>query len=223
MRCPDTAGIYDYFDLFGAYHRRIVHAPVPGVTVNMARWFVGPFLPLLSPLINCMGRKMEYWYHCWHPIDHIALIPFPGASPDVPTLPAIYVRIWEHYRSTNKTVPDFELNMPMQAMDPTFNQYQVRVPFPIPGKGPGIILSAFNSLYEDTPEGLKVTTEFIVGSDQPGINVPLNLIAESIIQNQFYGLSDQVARHSIEEWGNMQYFLPELYARYHPFGGPGGK
>lgn len=38
-------------------------------------------------------------------------------------------------------------------------------------------IGAFNAYYEDTDEGLRVITEFIVGSDQPGINIPANLVS----------------------------------------------
>lgn len=68
-----------------------------------------------NPLLNCNATKcnceqIEYWYKCWHPIDHVAVIPFPGISADNPKLPAIFVRVWEHYRKLpNETVPEFEV------------------------------------------------------------------------------------------------------------------
>ena len=39
--------------------RRIDHAPIPGVTRRMAKWFLSPNTVLLSPLINCMGKKVS--------------------------------------------------------------------------------------------------------------------------------------------------------------------
>ncbi len=57
-----------------------------------------------------------YWYKCWHPYDHIAVIPWPGISSDNPKLPALYIRVWEHYRRLpNETVNEFELNMPSKS------------------------------------------------------------------------------------------------------------
>ena len=38
--------------------RRIDHAPIPGVTRRMAKWFLSPNTVLLTPLINCMGKKV---------------------------------------------------------------------------------------------------------------------------------------------------------------------
>lgn len=26
------------------------------------------------------ARQIMYWYHCWHPIDHIAVVPYLGLS-----------------------------------------------------------------------------------------------------------------------------------------------
>jgi hypothetical protein len=36
-----------------------------------------------------------------------------------------------------------------------------------------------------------------------------------MIRNQFYGLSDQIARHNIEEFGNFEHMLPSLFQQYH--------
>ena len=35
-----------------------------------------------------------------------------------------------------------------------------------------------HSYFEDSPEGLGVITEFLVGSSQPGISIALNLVSE---------------------------------------------
>lgn len=215
MRCPDTAKMYEWFDKAGVYHRRTEHAPIPGVTRRMAKWWLSPNIAILSPLVNCMGKKIIYWYKCWHPIDHIAVIPFPGVNADNSKLPGLFVRVWEHYRrAPNETVNEFELNMPMQVADPAFN---VQIKLPIPGASPAIILGAFNNYVEDTDKGLKVITEFLVGSNNPSIDFLVNLLSDRVIRNQFYGLADQVVRHNIEEYGNFEQFLPDLYAQYRPW------
>jgi hypothetical protein len=39
-----------------------------------------------------------------------------------------------------------------------------------------------------------------------------------VAQNQLPGLLDQVTRHHIEEIGNLEVILPQLYARYSKLG-----
>lgn len=40
------------------------------------------------------------------------------------------------------------------------------------------------SYIEDTPEGLGVITEFLVGSNQPGISIALNLVSEGFVSQK---------------------------------------
>lgn len=41
---------------------------------------------------------------------------------------------------------------------------------------------------------------------------------QPVAQNQLPGLLDQVTRHHIEEIGNLEVILPQLYARYSKLG-----
>ncbi|KAF5830062.1 hypothetical protein DUNSADRAFT_15081 [Dunaliella salina] len=95
--CPDTANISDWRDKQGAFHRLIEHEPIKGVTSDMLRWWFSPALPIFSPLVPFRGEKV-YWYKLWHPIDHKAVIPAPGLSPDFH--PALWVIVSEKYRKT---------------------------------------------------------------------------------------------------------------------------
>jgi hypothetical protein len=49
-----------------------VSIPVqPGVTANMVIWL---FSPLFPQFLEFKG-KMWYWYHLWHPLDHVNVSP----------------------------------------------------------------------------------------------------------------------------------------------------
>ena len=40
--------------------------------------------------------------------------------------------------------------------------------------------------------------------------------AYAVLRIALAGLSDQIARHNIEEFGNFEFFLSDLYRQHHP-------
>ena len=53
----DTGRFFHVLTHIDLLSRRIEHAPIAEVTRKMLKWFMSPYLTLLSPLVNCMGKK----------------------------------------------------------------------------------------------------------------------------------------------------------------------
>eukprot|EP00798_Chlamydomonas_sp_ICE-L_P018818 gene18818-25363_t len=149
------------------------------------------------------------------------------------TLPILYIRIWEHYRKVASEPREFETNLALLVPDPKISLQVMlpggvisdRVPDPaislqvmLPG---GVIVGSFYMTHDDTPEGVVIKTELIIGSGM--LHMFADFVVNPTYDLQFNGYGDQITRHAVEEFGNFEFFLPELYATYHPLDPTGEK
>ncbi|KAL6755901.1 hypothetical protein V8C86DRAFT_2665121 [Haematococcus lacustris] len=209
MRCPDTAQISEFYDDQGVYHRIIDHAPLPNVTSAMMKWWFSPALAVGNPFIKFRGETV-YWYKLWHPLDHKALLPAALPAPSFPLIPSIWVIVKESYRKlASEPGQPYTIDAPVFVADGRFG-IQLR------GPGGVVVASFLNLPWKDSPEGLRLRTELIIGIGNRGPAQRLNQFTLEVVRDQFPGLSDQVTRHHIEEVGNFADFLPELFAQYGP-------
>eukprot|EP00983_Pelagomonas_calceolata_P069562 1150406-Pelagomonas_calceolata.AAC.3 len=69
----------------------------------------------------------------------------------------------------------------------------------------------------DTDAGVRCDTEIIIGLNTKVVGPVANkVVTNPTLDNQLVGLLDQLTRHHIEEMGNFEHFLADLYNRYHP-------
>ena len=77
--CPGReANVTQWTDEVGSLHRTVSIPVQPGVTSNMVIWL---FSPLFPQFLEFKG-KMWFWYHLWHPLDHVMVGPGSGLWPE---------------------------------------------------------------------------------------------------------------------------------------------
>jgi hypothetical protein len=68
LYCPGReVKVHQWFDDVGALHRTFDIPAQPNVTANMVFWLFSPSFPQKLEFAG----KQWYWYHLWHPLDHI--------------------------------------------------------------------------------------------------------------------------------------------------------
>jgi hypothetical protein len=171
----------------------IMHAPLRGVTAEMLRWWY-------RHVPGTMTYAGETWprYLVWHPLDHI--------SYDV-VRPAPVGRVG----------PGAELHI-VEALgrDPA-NKLDIRLRVEEIGEGRAVIakrvlgtgIVRLENEYADSPAGATYVARMRIGDHGPLGRLLLNHVAR---HRAFPPRRIQPwIRHHIEEIGNLENFLPELY------------
>jgi hypothetical protein len=71
------AKVHQWVDEVGSIHRTVDIPAQPNVTANMVFWLFSPMYP---QYLEFEG-KMWFWYHLWHPLDHIMVSLLRGGWP----------------------------------------------------------------------------------------------------------------------------------------------
>eukprot|EP00775_Hariotina_reticulata_P003868 gene3868-4123_t len=239
MWCPGKdAKIMQWVDQHGATHRQITIRPQQNMTTTMAIWFLSTYLTgMLPPVVEFQGGKY-YYYHLWHPLDHVE-----SAWSFGPTVPGlqngnIYTLIHERYRNPadwpyNR---NYETNGWFFMEDPVQNMMLNRFHITMPILG----LPTWNMIIEfnDVSGGLEVDIEIIAGIPPKGFDDrnpfggflaagPLNeLLTSPLLAKQkgtpdYDGAINAITRHVVEEFSNLQFFVPILYEKYTDMGRKG--
>lgn len=187
--------------------------------------------PSLTGMAPC-ALQMFAKHELWHPLDHTGPLDFklaPGKTLLAP--PTLMSKLNEQYRTPeHKPQPatpyktslwvgtaDLALNLPR-------NRYVLA--FEVMG------FQAFSLIvqFKDSPAGLVVSVEVLLGAAAKGFD-PLNpldgankamaalanaMLFESIMKpyrknGQFNGALNAVTRHIVEEFGNLQFFVPSAW------------
>ncbi|KAI8464077.1 MAG: hypothetical protein J3K34DRAFT_127711 [Monoraphidium minutum] len=230
LYCPGReVKVMQYVDAVGTL-RREIDIPVQ-VTANMVLWM---FSPLFPQFLEFKG-KMWFWYHLWHPFDHIMAANTVGPSPYFLGAPGLYTLIHEHYRNTKaetaKGLPEWESDAWFHVEDLMSNFLKKRIVISINTAG----MQAWSLIVnmKDTKEGLKIDLELLVGiaaqgydPKDPSKGVPLeaaqllndNLLKPALeIQTpgaEFMRSCNAITRHAVEEFSMFRFFLPEVWSRF---------
>lgn len=222
MWCPkEHAKITEWTDANGGIHRLVKLKPQKTVTAAMANWF---FSPLYPRFLEFRGKNW-YWYHLWHPIDHIKSVFAPLPNPVAPFLPGLYVLINEHYRAGPGYTVDTWFHVENYFAERLHDRFIATIN--IAGHEAFTLIHRFI----DTPEGMVMELEYILGFPPKGydknpllgsgpllgaLNRPLvQPVADHLFGGDYKGLLDASCLHAVEEFGNLQFFLPEVWNRYH--------
>ncbi|GFH13640.1 DAPG_hydrolase domain-containing protein [Haematococcus lacustris] len=150
-----------------------------------------------APLPNVTSAMMKWWFSPALAVGN-PFVKFRGET-------VYWYKLWHPL--------DHKALLPAALPAPSFPLIDAPVfvadgRFGIQLRGPGGVV--------DSPEGLRLRTELIIGIGNRGPAQRLNQFTLQVVRDQFPGLSDQVTRHHIEEVGNFADFLPELFAQYGP-------
>jgi hypothetical protein len=194
LRSPDTAR--SSFEVLGDGRRRIVirHAELKGVRPEMLRWW---YHNVLGEMDYAGGRWPRYLV--WHPLDHISYRIVRAASGGGVGLGA---RL--HIREAFQRKPD-------NLLDVTVTVERIDAAAAIIGNRIlGLSALRLVNSFEATATGTRYVSEMVIGSDSLAGRLGLNRLARGLILPG--AKAEAWARHHIEEVGNLENFLPALYA-----------
>jgi hypothetical protein len=197
LRSPETAATT--FERLGDGRRRIVirHAELKGVSPEMLAWWYGHVAGDMRYAGACWPR-----YLVWHPLDHISYTVIrPSRRGSVG--PGARLHIQEAFQRSPENILDVKVTV--ERIDSEAAVISNRVL--------GLSVLRLINRFEPTPTGTNTTTEMTIGARGVIGRLLFNrLIGSRILPD---GQAHAWARHHIEEIGNLENFLPELYRAEH--------
>ncbi len=175
----------------------IRHEVIEGVSPEMILWWFHNFP---TRTVTVAGEDVP-WYRLWHPRDHIVVVIRERGNPDIPGI-SQGTDIVIHERVGGKYQP---FNGHVAALDAT----GIHLASAVGGATIGNLHHTFTAV----EGGTLYESKLVLGLDVPVVRV----LANALIRN--FVMTDKQAKgwftHNVEEVGNFQFFLPELYAEHH--------
>lgn len=219
----ENATVAEYVDGAGAEHKIITFKPQPGMTAEMALFYQSGAFPQ-NVMLN---GKSFFWYHLWHPIDHIFSENRVEPQLSDPLNPKVTTLIHEAYRNDPGPVA-LSTKMWVDVVDTRRNLVANRTLAAL--SYGGIKVWRLLVTYRDTPKGCVVECEYVLGAPEKGWD-PANpedgyeaaagrkINGETVAAflapyrtNDMFKASDKaVTRHTIEEFSNLGKFLPLVW------------
>jgi hypothetical protein len=182
------------------YHLHIGHELIRGVTPKMLYWW-----------FTHIGGDMDYngkrcpRYRVWHPLDHAEWNLAKNERTDGTIGVGSYFHIVEYFGRN----PKFGVNSVerVEKLDETGIRLVVKI----------LGVQVFSLEHWFSPSGdcdTNYRSHMVVGSETPFGKYFYN----PIVRPFFFSVPMGIAwlRHNVEEVGNFEFFLPELYARENP-------
>jgi hypothetical protein len=175
----------------------IRHEVIEGVTPEMIVWW---FQNFPTRTVRVAGEDVP-WYRLWHPRDHIVVVIRERGDPDVPGISegakvVIHERIGGKYQ-------------PFDGHVAVLDSGEIQLRTAIGGATVGDLRHTFTAV----EGGTLYESKLVLGLDVPVVRV----LANALIRN--FVMTDEQANswftHNVEEVGNFQFFLPDLYAEHH--------
>ena len=194
MKSVDSAQTEMRFLPDGRLHLHIRHEVLHGVTPAMLMWW----FQHLEGTIELQGRTWPR-YLIWHPVDHIA-VRYARRLPDGSVGPGAKIHIQEAFAGNPDWLVDIVTTI--ERLDEGGFVHAPRVG--------GVRVSSLEYAFTPVPGGTFYENSITVG--------PENALGRTLV-NRFVRprlFPDDKARawlrHNVEEVGNFEFFLPELYA-----------
>lgn len=192
IRARETAEVDDQMLADGRRRITIVHALLKGITPEMLDWW---YHNVEGEMDYAGGRWLRYCV--WHPLDHISYK--VSRRMDGKVGPGTRLHIREAFQRRQENLLD--LHVEVESIDARAAIIRKRV-------GPISILRLVNR-FEDTPSGVRYTTEMTIGA----MGFPGRLLNPMLRRSILGGERGQAwIRHHIEEIGTLEHFLPQLFA-----------
>src|SRR6058998_2400908 len=179
----------------GRLHLHIRHEVLRGVTPRMLVWWFSH----LEGEIDVAGRRWPR-YQIWHPIDHIS-IRYARRRPDGTIGPGARIHIREALAGRLDYLVDIVTTI--EKLDETGFVHGPYVA--------GVLTARLDYTFTPVEAGTLYENSITFGPDQPLLRPFFN----KVIRPRLF--PDDKARawfkHNVEEVGNFEFFLPELYAK----------
>ncbi len=177
----------------GRIHCWIEHALLRGVTPKMLVWW----FKHLEGDITYEGQRLNR-YRVWHPRDHIA-VEYSRRNPDGSVSVGCVIHLTEMFGAN----PDYLIDVHTEIVKLDEQGFAHRPRFH------GLRLARMDYEFQGTDAGTLYRNSLTVGA--PGIaGKVLNPIIRSLAFDEARGRA--WIKHNIEEVGNFEAFLPQLYA-----------
>jgi hypothetical protein len=175
----------------------IRHEVIEGVTPEMILWWFHTFP---TRTVTVAGKSVP-WYRLWHPRDHIVVVIRERGNPDIPGL-SQGANLEIHERVGGKYKPFVGH---IAALDAT----GIHLVAAVGGATIGNLRHTFTRI----EGGTLYESKLVLGLDVPVMRVLVNAVIRNFV------MTDEQAKgwftHNVEEVGNFQFFLPDLYAEHH--------
>ena len=175
----------------------IRHEVIEGVTPEMILWW---FQNFPTRTVTVAGDEVP-WYRLWHPRDHIEVVVQERGDPDIPGL-SEGAQVVIHERFGGR---DLKFDGYVAALDATGITLQAALG--------GVTVGNLRHTFTPVEGGTLYESKLILGVDVPVVR----LVVNPVVRN--FQMTDEQARawftHNVEEVGNFQFFLPDLYAEHH--------
>lgn len=206
MRKVDSARTHTGVRVDGRLEARIAHAPLRGITSEMLVWWFENFADgpqaveddLSTRKTARVGDRDVPLYWLWHPIDHFMVKitrPAPNGAPGLSE--------GAHATLKETIVETLELHALIDGMSRDGVHLTLK-------RGP-FRVGDLRHTFVDTDQGLAYRSRLIVGSTLPIIGPILNAVVKRFAFTP--ALLERWLQHNVEEVGNFEEFLPDLYAQ----------
>jgi hypothetical protein len=171
----------------------IRHDVLRGVTPKMLVWWLNNMAGEVE-----IGGRMIARYRAWHPTDHVALTYVRPAIDGRRFGTGAQVRIQELFGADPKNAIDVVSTI--ERLDESGFVHGEWVL--------GINLARMEYRFTAVDGGTLYENSLTTGSDRPWAKA-LNFVAQSLLFDEAKGRA--WLRHNVEEVGNLEHFLPDLY------------
>ena len=195
MKTPASAEIQEEQLPDGRLRFSIRHDLIAGVTPAMLVWWFNN----MDGDIVIAGRPWPR-YRIWHPRDHIALFYLRPADDGRTAGPGAVFRIVEHFDRRSDYRIDIKAHV--KRLDEGGFMHIDTIS--------GLEVSRMEYKFTATPQGTLYENSLTVGTTLPLIGKTIN---RHILPSRFPVEQGRAwIKHNVEEVGNFQFFLPDLYA-----------
>lgn len=187
----------------------IKHDVIKGVTPAMLHWWFCH----IDGTMEVAGQNYHR-YHVWHPIDHVYYRDLSRAA-DGTGSTGTHRQIVEAFNGNPRyliNVVDRVTHLGDEGILLTTEQSGIQV-----GNLPSVLLplpagiSTLEHQFYAVPQGTRYESRLLLGAPSALGRVALNPLLRRLIMSD--AMAKAWLRHNIEEVGNFEFFLPELYAR----------
>lgn len=178
----------------GRIHCWIEHEIVRGVTPQMLVWW----FKHLEGDVDYHGQRLNR-YRLWHPRDHVA-VEYSRRNPDGSVGVGCVIHLTEMLGAN----PDYLIDVHTDIIKLDEEGFAHRPRFH------GFRLAAMDYEFQATREGVRYKNSLTVGA-QGAVGRLVNWFIRKYLFDEARGRA--WIKHNIEEVGNLEAFLPDLYAR----------
>ncbi len=177
----------------GQIELTIQHQEIDGVSPAMLVWWFNEF----PDKVTVVQGETVPWYWLWHPVDHVSVEITRHGVPQIGGFSTgARARIIEHFGGKTHEFTPTIVHLDESRLHLVM-------------KSGGITIGQLEHTFEPTTTGTLYRSRMVMGSDTPIIRTLVNKFAlprrmpEPTIRAWF--------KHNVEEVGNFQFFLPDLY------------